>query len=76
MGKLSMRLAAFALLLLAPFAVQAAPVHGIALVGEPLLPKDFPNFPYVNPDAPKGGEVVTAAIGSFVTADVHLHRLQ
>ena len=65
MGTYSMRLAAFAFLLLIPFTAQAAPVHGIALVGEPALPKDFPYFPYVNPDAPKGGEVVTAAIGSF-----------
>ncbi len=60
-----MRLATFALLLLSPFAALAAPTNGIALVGTPQLPKDFPYFPYVNPDAPKGGEVVTAAIGSF-----------
>ncbi|TDX77718.1 microcin C transport system substrate-binding protein [Neorhizobium sp. R1-B] len=29
--------------------------HGIALMGEPKLPADFKHFPYVNPDAPKGG---------------------
>ena len=39
--------------------------HGIALVGTPALPPDFPYFPYVNPNAPKGGTVVTAALGSF-----------
>ncbi len=39
--------------------------HGIALVGTPALPADFPYFPYVNPDAPKGGTVVTAGIGSY-----------
>jgi microcin C transport system substrate-binding protein len=40
-------------------------MNGMALVGEPSLPPDFKHFPYVNPDAPKGGEVSTAAIGSF-----------
>ena len=39
--------------------------HGVALFGEPALPPDFKNFPYVNPDAPKGGEVVLGALGSF-----------
>ena len=64
-----MRLAALALLLLSPLAAwaQSTPVktHGLALVGEPQLPADFPYFPYVNPDAPKGGSVTLAAIGSF-----------
>ena len=50
-----------------PAMAQTAPtrMHGMALVGEPMLPPDFMNFPYVNPDAPKGGDVSTAAIGSF-----------
>ena len=39
--------------------------HGIAQVGTPELPPDFPYFPYVNPNAPKGGSVTLAAIGSF-----------
>lgn len=29
--------------------------HGISLMEEPKLPADFKHFPYVNPDAPKGG---------------------
>ncbi len=58
-------------LALAPSASRAqdaqAPLrtYGLALVGDLQLKPDFPNFPYVNPDAPKGGEVVAAAIGSF-----------
>lgn len=40
-------------------------VHGLALVGELALPADFKNFPYANPDAPKGGEVSLSAVGSF-----------
>jgi microcin C transport system substrate-binding protein len=39
--------------------------YGLALVGRPQLPPGFAHFPYVNPDAPKGGEVVLAAIGSY-----------
>lgn len=33
--------------------------------GEPALPADFTSFPYVNPDAPKGGRVVYAVQGTF-----------
>jgi len=39
--------------------------HGLSLLGRPELPPGFSHFPYVNPDAPKGGEVVQHAIGSF-----------
>src|SRR6201994_110451 len=37
----------------------------IAVLGKPALPADFPYFPYVNPNAPKGGEVTLAAIGTY-----------
>ncbi|MCE9684169.1 extracellular solute-binding protein [Halomonas alkalisoli] len=39
-------------------------VHGLALYDEPALDEDFVHFPYVNPDAPKGGSLVRAAVGS------------
>src|SRR3954452_16414119 len=39
--------------------------HAITILGTPALPADFPYFPYVNPGAPKGGEVVFAMVGSF-----------
>lgn len=45
--------------------VGAAPVHGIAMHGEPALPADFPHFPYADPNAPKGGEITYCVIGSF-----------
>ncbi|WP_448189949.1 extracellular solute-binding protein [Azospirillum sp. sgz301742] len=45
----------------------AAPQHGIALYGEPKYGPGFGHFDYVNPDAPKGGKVTLAAIGSFDT---------
>jgi len=46
-------------------AVQATPQHGIAMHGEPGLPADFKNLPYVNPDAPQGGALRLAITGSF-----------
>ncbi len=45
--------------------VQAEPKHAIAMQGEPALPADYTHFPYVNPDAPKGGAFRTARTGSF-----------
>lgn len=39
--------------------------HALSLLGEPRYPPDFTHFSYVNPDAPKGGEVTLAAIGSY-----------
>ncbi|MCS6890304.1 MAG: extracellular solute-binding protein [Rhodovarius sp.] len=58
--------AALALPALRPARASAARrVHAISLLGEPALPPDFPHWPFVNPDAPKGGEVTLAALGSF-----------
>ena len=37
----------------------------IAILGTPALPAAFPHFPYVNPEAPKGGTATFAMIGSF-----------
>ena len=39
--------------------------YSLSLLGEPKYPADFKHFDYVNPDAPKGGELKRAAIGSF-----------
>lgn len=44
---------------------SAEPSHGIAMYGAPALPPDFVSLPYANPDAPKGGRVVTGNVGSF-----------
>ncbi|MBF7052366.1 ABC transporter substrate-binding protein [Halomonas sp. KAO] len=38
-------------------------VHGLSLYGEPALPEGFAHFPYVNPEAPKGGSLTQAAVG-------------
>lgn len=39
--------------------------HGISVFGDVPLPADFPHLPYVNPDAPKGGEMSQHGIGTF-----------
>ena len=39
--------------------------HGTASMGAPRLASGFTHFPYVNPDAPKGGTVRLAAVGGF-----------
>src|ERR1700738_1428827 len=31
--------------------------HGLSIFGDLALPADFTHFPYVDPDAPKGGEI-------------------
>ncbi|WP_172982715.1 extracellular solute-binding protein [Roseovarius bejariae] len=44
---------------------HAEKAHGIAMYGQPALPPDFVSLPYANPEAPKGGKVVTGNVGSF-----------
>ncbi|SER07846.1 peptide/nickel transport system substrate-binding protein [Faunimonas pinastri] len=53
------------LCLVAGRAAWAEPTYGIAMHGEPALPADFTHFPYANPDAPKGGSITYAGVGSF-----------
>lgn len=54
----------FTAVCLAGFA-SAEPSHGIAMYGDPALPPDFAALPYVNPQAPTGGKIVTGEVGSF-----------
>jgi microcin C transport system substrate-binding protein len=42
-----------------------APRHAIALHGEPKYGPDFKHLGYVNPNAPKGGTLKLASVGSF-----------
>ena len=37
----------------------------IAVLSTPALSPGFPHFPFVNPNAPKGGTVTLGAVGSF-----------
>jgi peptide/nickel transport system substrate-binding protein len=56
---------AFALLTGTPERAAAQPSHGIAMIGEPALPPDFENLPYVDPKAPKGGKMTYGVVGTF-----------
>lgn len=70
-ARITARLAACVVLLcaIATTALAAAgsggPVHGFAMHGTPALPADFTHFPYVNPNAPKGGTRIADASGTF-----------
>lgn len=64
--------AGFLILALAGFAVAARAEtvitsHGISTFGDLQLPADFEHLPYVNPDAPKGGDLSQWAQGTFDT---------
>lgn len=49
----------------AALAAEAVKDHGIAMHGDLKYPANFRNFDYVNPAAPKGGDVRLAATGSY-----------
>jgi peptide/nickel transport system substrate-binding protein len=55
-------------------AALSEPRHGIAMYGEPALPPDFVSLPYVNPDAPKGGKIITGEVGSFDSLNPHIRK--
>ena len=82
-----LRLAGFALACIAPVCIApvcialafiapaaAEPTHGLSLLGQPKLPADFKFFPHVNPDAPKGGTEVLAAIGTYDSFNPYIVR--
>ncbi|HEV7435071.1 MAG TPA: ABC transporter substrate-binding protein, partial [Pseudorhizobium sp.] len=48
--------------------------HGIAVIGEPELPADFKHLPYVDTDAPKGGELRLASEGTFDNLNLVIDR--
>jgi len=63
-----LRLAALTLsaaLALSPALAQTKSSHALSLVGEPKYGPDFKQLDYVNPGAPKGGEVKLVSVGGF-----------
>ncbi len=68
-GRIRAASAALALALLSAGAANAIvtgkPVHGLALYGEVKYPADFKHYDHANPNAPKGGSLTRAAIGTF-----------
>ncbi len=61
------KLKIFLLIFFVVFSTQAEayPSHGISIFGDLKYPENFKHFEYVNPNAPKGGEVKQADIGTF-----------
>ncbi len=55
-------------------AAMAEPKHGIAMYGEPALPPDFVSLPYANPDAPLGGKLITANVGTFDSLNPYIQK--
>lgn len=51
-------------LLAAPLQAQTSS-HALSLVGAPKYPADFKQLDFVDPNAPKGGEVKLVAVGGF-----------
>jgi microcin C transport system substrate-binding protein len=60
----------------APLHAEDAPKrhHALSLIGTPKYPADFKHFDFVNPDAPKGGVVRMADIGSFDSLNPILYK--
>jgi microcin C transport system substrate-binding protein len=51
----------------APAAAQDVATHGVSVFGDLKYPAGFKHFDYVNPDAPKGGELRLYGLDSFDT---------
>jgi microcin C transport system substrate-binding protein len=58
------RLLLASLISLAPLSAHAWQ-HALAMHGEPKYGPDFAHFDYVNPDAPKGGQLRLSSIGTY-----------
>ena len=48
--------------------------HALSMLGEPKYKADFKHFEYVNPQAPKGGRVRMAAVGTFDSLNPVLYK--
>ncbi len=56
-------------LTVAALVAEAAPRHGLSVFGNLAMPPQFEHFEYVNPGAPKGGEIRFRNIGTFETVN-------
>lgn len=62
----------FAFLLVWPSAAYAEHTYALAMHGAPRYPADYKYFDYVNPAAPKGGDLKTSKNGSFDNLNNHV----
>ncbi|MBE7635439.1 ABC transporter substrate-binding protein [Sneathiella sp. P13V-1] len=56
--------------------VKVTKSHGLSLAGPLKYPADFTHLEYVNPDAPKGGQIKLSAQGGFDTLNPHIAKGQ
>lgn len=54
--------------------LEAKESHGIAMLGPLKYAKDFKNFDGVNPDAPQGGEIKLAVVGTFDSNNPYINK--
>ncbi|NBC34494.1 MAG: ABC transporter substrate-binding protein [Alphaproteobacteria bacterium] len=59
-----------------PPAPPAVPHHALAMHGDPLYPPGFDHFAYADPQAPKGGMLSRAVVGSFDSLNPFIVRGQ
>ena len=52
--------------------VHAGPEHGIAMHGSPKYAAGFTHLDYANPDAPQGGTLRLAAVGTYDSLNPHI----
>ncbi len=64
-GMLTASLTFFALASAATGHAEEQRHHALSLIGEPQYSADFKHFNWVNPDAPKGGALRVAGLGSY-----------
>ena len=69
MKRVWLRLAAFAVSAAIATAAAAEPKHGLSAFGDLKYPPDFTKFAYVNPDAPKGGQLSMIGTSGVITFD-------
>lgn len=75
MSRLSLVAAALVIAISAGTAIADEGVyrgHGLAMHGDLKYPADFKHFDYVNPNAPKGGEVRLSGIGGFDSFNIFI----
>ena len=65
MKKMSVWLLSFFSFLIPLSPLSAAEQHAIAMHGDPKYPASYTHFDVVNPEAPKGGELKIAVVGTF-----------
>ncbi|MFA5121007.1 extracellular solute-binding protein [Zavarzinia sp.] len=75
MSRLTVRLAlATALAFAAAVPLHAEPQAGFSPFGDLKYPADFKHFDYVDPAAPKGGQMVLASLGTFDSLNPYIVR--